>query len=350
MAGHPGLLDPAEPLPAPATRRTPRGASGRPAGSTPYVEYLTLRTLLGGVAWPEWEPGLRDREPAQVPTTSARRPTSASGCGRSSGCSPTSGGGCGSTPPTAASCCTATSRSSSPTTAPTSGPTAACSARRRRPADHRDRVCRPTTSRPTASAGTTRTTTGPRWRPTAIAWWRRRIARQRDLFDLVRIDHFRGFEAAWHVPVDAPTAKDGWWAPGPGLDLLAPGRRRRRAGLAGRRGPRRDHPGGGPDAARPRAAGHEGAAVRLRRRPRQPAPARPPRRAQRGLHRHPRQRHDARLVAVARRRHARPGPRPARRPRRADALGPGAARATRRPPGSPSYRRRTCSGSAPRPG
>ena len=32
------------------------------------------------------------------------------------------------------------------------------------------------------------------------AWWRSRIARQRDLFDLVRIDHFRGFEAAWHVP------------------------------------------------------------------------------------------------------------------------------------------------------
>ena len=53
------------------------------------------------------------------------------------------------------------------------------------------------------------------------AWWRRRIARQRELFDLVRIDHFRGFEAAWHVPVDAPTARDGWWVPGPGDELLA---------------------------------------------------------------------------------------------------------------------------------
>ena len=42
-----------------------------------------------------------------------------------------------------------------------------------------------------------------------FAWWRRRIARQRELFDLVRIDHFRGFEAAWHVPADAPTARDG---------------------------------------------------------------------------------------------------------------------------------------------
>ena len=54
-----------------------------------------------------------------------------------------------------------------------------------------------------------------------FAWWRRRIARQRELFDLVRIDHFRGLEAAWHVPVDAPTARDGYWVPGPGADVLA---------------------------------------------------------------------------------------------------------------------------------
>ena len=54
------------------------------------------------------------------------------------------------------------------------------------------------------------------------AWWRARIARQRELFDLIRIDHFRGFEAAWHVPVGAATAREGWWEPGPGLDLLRP--------------------------------------------------------------------------------------------------------------------------------
>ncbi|MGY2873167.1 4-alpha-glucanotransferase [Marmoricola sp. URHA0025 HA25] len=54
-----------------------------------------------------------------------------------------------------------------------------------------------------------------------FAWWRRRIARQRELFDLVRIDHFRGFEAAWHVPADAPTARDGWWKPGPGAAVLS---------------------------------------------------------------------------------------------------------------------------------
>ena len=54
-----------------------------------------------------------------------------------------------------------------------------------------------------------------------FTWWRHRIARQRELFDLVRIDHFRGFEAAWHVPSDAPTARDGWWVEGPGAAALS---------------------------------------------------------------------------------------------------------------------------------
>lgn len=54
-----------------------------------------------------------------------------------------------------------------------------------------------------------------------FAWWRRRIERQRELFDLVRIDHFRGFEAAWHVPAEADTARDGWWVPGPREQIMA---------------------------------------------------------------------------------------------------------------------------------
>jgi 4-alpha-glucanotransferase len=53
------------------------------------------------------------------------------------------------------------------------------------------------------------------------AWWRRRIARQRELFDLVRIDHFRGLEAAWHVAAGAETARDGWWVAGPGEAILS---------------------------------------------------------------------------------------------------------------------------------
>ena len=40
------------------------------------------------------------------------------------------------------------------------------------------------------------------------------------LFDLVRLDHFRGFEAYWEVPGDAPTAVNGRWVKGPGATLF----------------------------------------------------------------------------------------------------------------------------------
>ncbi len=53
-----------------------------------------------------------------------------------------------------------------------------------------------------------------------FAWWRRRIARQRDLFDLIRLDHFRGFESSWHIPADAETAREGAWEPTPGVEVL----------------------------------------------------------------------------------------------------------------------------------
>src|SRR5262249_46179260 len=33
--------------------------------------------------------------------------------------------------------------------------------------------------------------------------------------DAIRLDHFRGFAAAWHVPAEAPTAQSGLWVPGP---------------------------------------------------------------------------------------------------------------------------------------
>ncbi len=51
-------------------------------------------------------------------------------------------------------------------------------------------------------------------------WWRERVAGQRRLFDLVRIDHFRGFEAAWHIPAGAESAKTGWWRTSPGDEVL----------------------------------------------------------------------------------------------------------------------------------
>jgi 4-alpha-glucanotransferase len=55
---------------------------------------------------------------------------------------------------------------------------------------------------------------------TAFAWWTERLAAQLRLFDIVRIDHFRGLEAYWAVPRDASSAKAGSWQPGPGRALL----------------------------------------------------------------------------------------------------------------------------------
>ena len=51
-------------------------------------------------------------------------------------------------------------------------------------------------------------------------WWIRRMAGASKLYDVIRIDHFRGFESYWAVPGDAKTAKDGRWVKGPGMDLL----------------------------------------------------------------------------------------------------------------------------------
>lgn len=47
-------------------------------------------------------------------------------------------------------------------------------------------------------------------------WWNRRFQRSLEQFDIVRVDHFRGFEAYWQIPADAPSAKQGQWVKGPG--------------------------------------------------------------------------------------------------------------------------------------
>jgi len=52
-------------------------------------------------------------------------------------------------------------------------------------------------------------------------WWIRRMRAALELFDLVRIDHFRGFEAYWEVPSAETTAVHGRWLKGPGADLLS---------------------------------------------------------------------------------------------------------------------------------
>ena len=51
-------------------------------------------------------------------------------------------------------------------------------------------------------------------------WWIRRMGAAAELYDIVRIDHFRGLESYWAVPPEEPTARNGHWVKGPGEDLI----------------------------------------------------------------------------------------------------------------------------------
>jgi len=72
--------------------------------------------------------------------------------------------------------------------------------------------------------------TGQRWgnplyrwevmRANGYDWWLARMTTQLELCDLVRIDHFRGFESYWEIPATEPTAIHGEWRPGPGAELF----------------------------------------------------------------------------------------------------------------------------------
>ena len=53
-----------------------------------------------------------------------------------------------------------------------------------------------------------------------FAWWLARMQTQNTLFDMIRIDHFRGLESAWEIPVTDETAMNGQWVSAPGHALL----------------------------------------------------------------------------------------------------------------------------------
>lgn len=73
--------------------------------------------------------------------------------------------------------------------------------------------------------------TGQRWgnplyrwdvlQQNGFAWWVDRIRRARFLYDLIRLDHFRGFEAYWAIPAEEETAVHGSWVKAPGAALFS---------------------------------------------------------------------------------------------------------------------------------
>jgi len=52
------------------------------------------------------------------------------------------------------------------------------------------------------------------------SWWLRRMAAAGQIYDVIRLDHFRGFESYWSVPYGDATARGGRWVKGPDLDFL----------------------------------------------------------------------------------------------------------------------------------
>lgn len=57
-------------------------------------------------------------------------------------------------------------------------------------------------------------------RQTGYAWWIQRISYCFQLYDVVRIDHFRGFDEYYSIPYGDKTAEHGTWKPGPGMELF----------------------------------------------------------------------------------------------------------------------------------
>jgi 4-alpha-glucanotransferase len=55
---------------------------------------------------------------------------------------------------------------------------------------------------------------------TGYKWWMKRIKHCYELYDVVRIDHFRGFDEYYAIPYGNPTAEIGEWRKGPGIDLF----------------------------------------------------------------------------------------------------------------------------------
>ena len=242
-----------------------------------YALFRALKDEQDGAAWADWHAPLRQREPAALADARARSWRSELDVHRfTQFLFFRQWDAASRRPPTrAASASSATCRSSSRTTAPTSGRIRSCSSSTPRAARRSSPACRPTTSARRASC----------WGNPLYGWdahrsrpatpgGSRACGRRCELVDIIRIDHFRGFEAYWEIPAERRRRQRGRWVPGPGARALRRDPRRRWASVPfiaedlGLITPE-------VDALRDelRLPGHGGPAVRLRRRRREPIPA-----------------------------------------------------------------------------
>jgi 4-alpha-glucanotransferase len=98
---------------------------------------------------------------------------------------------------------------------------------------HPDLFCLDGNGRPAAVAGVPPdyfSATGQLWgnpiyrwelmKQRSYSWWTERFQAALDMCDMLRVDHFRGFEAYWEIPADETTAMNGKWVKGPGAELF----------------------------------------------------------------------------------------------------------------------------------
>lgn len=59
-----------------------------------------------------------------------------------------------------------------------------------------------------------------RMKNSGFSWWKRRLGSAKKMYDVIRFDHFRGFESYWSIPYGEKTAVNGKWEKGPGVDFI----------------------------------------------------------------------------------------------------------------------------------
>ena len=187
---------------------------------TDYALYAVLRRQFNTGAWTVWPsraPPRAARPWPRSPLPTARRSPRSRSCNSPSRSSGTTSARL---PRKMESASWATWPSSSTWIRPTSGFIPSSSNSTRICSRSASPACRPTTSPPPASAGATRSIAGTCSPSNGFDWWIDRIRRACQLYDIVRLDHFRGFEAYWAIPAAEETAVNGEWVKAPGLELF----------------------------------------------------------------------------------------------------------------------------------
>src|SRR5271157_4140678 len=100
------------------------------------------------------------------------------------------------------------------------GPTRSCSCSMNTVSRSSSPACLPIISVRRDSCGATPVYNWDTLRSTGYRWCIDRLRALLAHVDVIRLDHFRGFAAAWHVPAEARTAQSGQWVPGPGADFF----------------------------------------------------------------------------------------------------------------------------------